>query len=256
MQRRSNAIVFMNRDTRIKADLHVHTISSGHGYSTVREICSQASERGLEMIAVADHGPAMPGGPHLYHFTNMVVMPRVLFGVKILRSAECNIIDTDGNLDIPDRALDVLDLVQAGIHPRCGYNGDSTLENTGAVLGAIESGKVDILVHPGNPLYPLDYGTVVRSAASNGVLIEINNASLTVVRKGSADNCRAIVREAKAAEARLSVGSDAHDASLVGVFDQALELIDDIGIPDERIVNSDAASVLEYLHSRGKDIPF
>jgi len=243
-------------EPRIKTDLHVHTIASGHGYSTVREICSEASTRGLEMIAVADHGPAMPGGPHMYHFTNMVVMPRVLSGVKILRSVECNIIDTDGNLDVPDRALEVLDLVQAGIHPRCGYNGDSALENTRAVLGAIESGKVDILVHPGNPLYPLDYGTVVRSAASNGVLIEINNASFTVVRKGSMDNCRVIAREAKAAGAQLSVGSDAHDALLVGVFDKALELIDDIGIPDERIANRDTASVMEFLGSRGKDISF
>lgn len=246
----------MAENPRIKTDLHIHTVSSGHGYSTVREICAEAAKRGLQMVAIADHGPAMPGGPHLYHFTNLVVMPRVLSGVKVLRSAECNIVDTEGNLDLPDRALDVLDLVQAGMHPRCGYEGDSALENTRAVLGAIHSGKVDILVHPGNPLYPLDYGTVVRSAASNGVLIEINNASFTVVRKGSRENCRVIAREAKAVGAGVCVGSDAHDASLVGVFNKALELIDDVGINDEQIANRDASSVLDFLRSRGKDIPF
>ena len=33
-------------EPRIKADLHIHTISSGHAYSTVREICAEAASRG------------------------------------------------------------------------------------------------------------------------------------------------------------------------------------------------------------------
>jgi putative hydrolase len=242
---------------RIKTDLHVHTVSSGHGFSTVREICADAACRGIEMVGITDHGPSMPGGAHIYHFTNMVVMPRVLSGVKVLRSAECNILDTDGTLDIHDRALDVLDIVHAGIHPLTGYEGDSVEDNTRAVVTAVESGRVDVLVHPGNPWYPLDYETVVRAAASKGVLLEINNSSFTVVRKGSLDNCRVIISEAKKVSARVCVGSDAHDASLVGVFDEALELIDEIGLPDEQIVNRDASSVLRFLaeHS-GKEISF
>ena len=87
--------------------------------------------------------------------------------------------DTDGTLDVNDRALDVLDVVHAGLHPFCGYEGKTVEENTEAVLGAIRSGKVDILVHPGNPWFPLDYQTIVEAAASNGVLLEINNASFT-----------------------------------------------------------------------------
>lgn len=237
---------------RISTDLHVHTVSSGHGFSTIREICADAARRGIEMVGITDHGPSMPGGAHIYHFTNMVVMPRVLSGVRVLRSAECNILDTEGTLDIHDRALGVLDIVHAGIHPLTGYEGDSVEENTHAVVAAVESGKVDVLVHPGNPWYPLEYGTVVRAAASKGVLLEINNSSFTVVRQGSLDNCRAILTEARKTGARVCVGSDAHDASLVGVFHKALELIDEVGIPDEQIVNRDAASVLEFLAERGK----
>jgi putative hydrolase len=241
---------------RLKADLHVHTISSGHAYSTIREICSEAAARGIELVAVTDHGPAMPGAPHVYHFANFVVMPRELSGVKILRSAECNIVEPDGALDVHERALGVLDVVHAGLHPFCGYEGHTMEENTRAVLGAIDSGLVDILVHPGNPLYPLDYETVVDAAASNGLAIEINNASFTIVRKGSAPNCRTILEEAKKRGARISVGSDAHDAMLVGVFDDALALIDSVGIDEERIVNRDADSVLEFLRERGKEIAF
>lgn len=242
---------------RIKTDLHVHTISSGHAFSTVREICAEAAARGLEMVGVTDHGPAMPGGPHIYHFSNMVVMPRVLSGVKVLRGAECNILDTEGRLDISERVLEVLDLVHAGIHPFTGYDGDSVEDHTRAVVAAIKSGLVDILVHPGNPRWPLDYGTVVEAAASNNVLLEVNNSSFTVVRKGSRGNCRVIANEAAARGARLSVGSDAHDASLVGVFDEALRLIDEAGIDDEMLANRDADSVLDFLRSRGKkDIRF
>ncbi|MHB8896753.1 MAG: PHP domain-containing protein [Candidatus Geothermincolia bacterium] len=237
---------------RIKTDLHTHTISSGHGFSTVREICADAGPRGIEMVGITDHGPAMPGGAHIYHFTNLVVLPRVLSGVRILRSAECNILDTDGKLDVHDRALGVLDIVHAGIHPLTGFEGDGVEDNTRAAVAAVESGRVDVLVHPGNPSYPLDYGTVARAAASKGVLIEINNSSFTVVRKGSLENCRAVVREAIKSGASICVGSDAHDASLVGVFDKALELIDEEGFPGERIVNREASSVLEFLRSRGR----
>jgi putative hydrolase len=89
------------------------------------------------------------------------------------------------------------------------------------------------------------------------VLLEVNNSSFTVVRKGSLDNCRVIVSEAKAKGARLCVGSDAHDASLVGVFDEALELLDEVGVEEEMIVNRDPAAVLDFLRSRGKkDIQF
>jgi putative hydrolase len=241
---------------RIKADLHVHTVASGHAYSTVRENCAEAANRGIELIAIADHGPAMPGGPHAYHFANLLVMPRVLFGVKVLRSAECNIISPDGEIDLPERALRVLDMVLAGMHPYCGYEGGSALENTRTVLKVIESGVVDVLVHPGNPRFPLDYETVVKAAASNGVLIEVNNASFSVVRDGSVENCRKIVREAVAIGAPICVGSDAHDASMVGVFDRALELVDETGLPDTQIANRDADSILAFLDSRGKDISF
>jgi putative hydrolase len=146
---------------RVRTDLHVHTVSSGHGFSTVREICSEAATRGLEMVGITDHGPAMPGGPHIYHFANLIVLPRMLSGVKVLRSAECNILDTEGALDIGQRVLDVLDVVHAGLHPYTGYEGGSVEENTRAVVAAITGGAVDVIVHPGNPLFPLDYGTVV-----------------------------------------------------------------------------------------------
>jgi hypothetical protein len=43
----------------------------------------------------------------------------------------------------------------------------------------------------------------------------------------------------------------------VGGFDQALELLDEMGIDEETVANRTAESVLDFLRSRGrKDISF
>lgn len=206
------------------------------------------------MVGITDHGPAMPGGPHIYHFSNLIALPREISGVRILRGAECNVIDMDGSLDLPEKILTTLDIVGAGFHPGCGYEGKSVEENTIAILRVIEKGIADVLVHPGNPLFPVDYEKVVRAAHRKGVLIEINNASFTFVRKGSEKNCRKILSEIKKVGARIVVGSDAHEAELVGVFDEALRLIDEAEIDEEFVVNRNADSVLKFLRGRGKDI--
>ena len=53
---------------KIEVDTHCHTIASGHAYSTIVENAKAASEKGLKMIAITDHGPAMPGTFHEAYF--------------------------------------------------------------------------------------------------------------------------------------------------------------------------------------------
>jgi histidinol phosphatase-like PHP family hydrolase len=40
----------------LAADLHVHTVASGHAYSTIAEIADEAARKGLDAIAITDHG--------------------------------------------------------------------------------------------------------------------------------------------------------------------------------------------------------
>ncbi len=47
-------------------DLHTHTMASGHGYSTLKENIDAAKEKGLKVLGLSEHGPAMPGGPHIF----------------------------------------------------------------------------------------------------------------------------------------------------------------------------------------------
>jgi len=81
-------------------DLHTHTIASGHAYSTLTENVQAASRRGLKLLGTTDHGPSMPGAPHLYHFGNLSILPESLFGVEILPGVEANITNHEGELDI------------------------------------------------------------------------------------------------------------------------------------------------------------
>jgi putative hydrolase len=69
----------------IIADMHTHTVASGHAYSTVNELAQAARAKGLKALAITDHGPTLPGGPHLYHFGAMRFIPTLIDGVRIFR---------------------------------------------------------------------------------------------------------------------------------------------------------------------------
>ena len=120
---------------KILADLHIHTIASGHAYSTIEEIAKAAEAKSLAMVAITDHGPAMPGGPHEYYFGNLRVLPQTIHNVKILAGVEANILDEHGSLDLRDTYLKRLDLVLAGLHSVC-LDPMCEQRNTSALVGA------------------------------------------------------------------------------------------------------------------------
>ncbi|MGI6120647.1 MAG: PHP domain-containing protein, partial [Desulfosporosinus sp.] len=83
----------------IKVDLHTHTVASGHAYSTISENAQAALRKGIKLLGMTDHGPSMPGTPHLYHFGNLSILPEELYGVRILPGVEANITNHEGELD-------------------------------------------------------------------------------------------------------------------------------------------------------------
>jgi len=235
---------------RLLADLHVHTLASGHAFSTVEEVVRAAAEKGLEMVALTDHGPAMPGGAHEYHFGNLRVLPDLLQGVEVLRGVEANVLDVHGRLDLPEVYLERLDLVLAGLHVPCLPPADRAA-NTLAMVNALRNPHVDIVVHPGNPEFPVDFTEVVRVAAAEGKALELNNSSF-LVRKGSREFCEEVARLARQFGALVSIGSDAHFSGDVGNFAQAVELALAAGVLPEQVLNSSARKVSEFLTARGK----
>ncbi len=234
---------------RFVADLHIHTVASGHAYSTVLEIANAAADRGLAMIALTDHGPAMPGGPHPYHFSNQLSMPAEICGVRVLKGVEANVMDRDGTLDLDEARLAKMDIVLAGLHTLCAPYGTEA-ENTAMMINAMKNPWVDAIVHPGNPEYLIDEETVVKAAVEYGVALEINNSSLTFSRKGSIPHCDHIAGLAKRYGCRIMVGSDSHFAYSVGDFGAAAELLAKHGITADQVLNTSVEAIMAHLGRR------
>ena len=239
---------------KFEADLHVHSIASGHAFSTVADNVQSAAKKGLKLIAITDHGPNMPDGPHLYYFYNMRVLPKNYLGVEILRGVESNIIDEKGNIDIPEELAKKLDIVLAGFHSYCSPDG-TVAQNTKTMINAINNPLIDMIVHPGNPVFQVDPIEIVLACKEKGTLLEINNNSLGTSgsRVGSYNNCLAIAQKAAEHKIKVAIGSDAHWAEQVGGFSLAVELALKAGLKEEQVINTSAKEIRLYLQ-RKKDL--
>lgn len=232
---------------KIIADLHTHSVASGHAYSTVNEMALEASRKGLQALALTDHGPALPGGPHLYHFGAMRFIPAWIAGVRILRGVEANIIDSEGTLDMPDNYLARLDFAMAAFHEDCGFNDQGIDRNTEAVLRTMQNPRIKAIAHSGNPAFPVHLEKLVQGAVETGTALEINNSSFDMSRSGSRPQCEQLARLIARSGAAVVVGSDAHIAQGVGEFDNAHEVIVKAGIHCEQVMNSSYKRLMNFL---------
>ncbi len=87
-------------------DLHTHTTASGHAYNSLYEMVQAASAKGLSLFGCSDHAPAMPGSCHSFHFINFKVLPRTLYGVRLMMGVELNIMDYEGAVDLEQSVLE------------------------------------------------------------------------------------------------------------------------------------------------------
>lgn len=103
----------------------------------------------------------------------------------------------------------------------------------------------------GNPKYPVDIEAVAQAAAKHRVALEINNSSFVHSRKGSEANCRNIAAAVRDAGGMVALGSDSHTAFTLGDFSECLKVLNDVGFPEERILNVTPRRMLDFLESRG-----
>lgn len=232
-------------------DMHTHTVVSGHAYTTLLENVNEAANKGLKILGSSDHGPNMPGGPHIFYFANFRVVPRNINGVTILKGCEANIMDIDGKIDIPVKIQRELDYIIASLHDVCIKPGTKE-ENTAALVSAMENPNVCVMGHIGNPKFPIYYEEVVKKAKEKDILIEINNSSMSGSRVGSEKNCIEVARLCKKHGVKILLGTDSHISYQIGVFDKAEKVIKEAGVPSELIMNNDEHKIIEFLKSKGK----
>lgn len=242
----------MKKDFKI--DLHVHTNVNPHAFSTLEENVQAALEKNVKVIAITNHGPALPDTPHWWHLANIAILPEYIKGVRVLKGVEANILNENGDLDINQKIFKNLDIILAGFHSIDSYSETNNEEkNTNAILNLIKKQKTDIIVHLGNPLFPVDYEKIAKIAKENCVALEVNNTSLLGrTRVGSTENCKTLLKYAKKENCFISIGSDAHFSGDICNFSKSIDLIEEVGYPENLIINSSTENLNNFLELRKK----
>ena len=224
---------------RVEIDTHTHTLASGHAYNTINEMAKTAADKGLKGLAITEHAPQMPGTCHLFYFQNLRVVPRKRYGIELLLGTELNIMNEDGEVDIPEETLKTLDIAIASMHTPC-FKGERTVEKvTAAYEKVMEHRYVDIIGHPDDGRFPVDMERLVSQAKKTGTLLEVNNSSLRPdgFRENTRENCLRMIKECKKQEAMIVLGSDSHVDVDIAEYPYAEEVLKKADFPEELIAN-------------------
>ena len=232
-------------------DLHNHTVASGHAYSTMEEMISRAGKKKIRVLGISDHAPALPGSANIFHFGNLFVVPGEIDGIILLKGVEANIMDFEGNTDMPPRFLKRLDYAIASLHPPCIEPGTRE-ENTGAILGAMKNPYVKIIGHPDDSRYPMDYEAIVQASKLYNVALEINNTSLRPdsYRQGVHENAATILNLCKKYGVKVIFGSDSHVSYDIGNFSNCIQIAKKTNLPDELVINYSKEAINDLLEEQ------
>lgn len=242
---------------KIKTDLHIHTIASTHAFSTVLENIAYAKKHGLEAIAITDHGLSTPDCPHKWHFGNLKVIPKCVDGIEVFKGVECSYVDMDGNLDLDEGVLANLDVVIGSMH----YGGKlPVFENKDdyikLIIKACENPYIDILGHISRIDFQLDKDDcelIADVARQNNKLVELNCECL-IKKEIYKKNVYTLMEACNKKKTCISVNTDAHFATLVGQFDNAEKMLDEIGFDEKLIMNRDIDTLRDFMANKGKGL--
>lgn len=232
---------------KIMADIHMHTLASGHAYGTIREMAQAAGEKKLQLIGISEHAPGIPGTVNPFYYLNLQVIPRFLSDVEVLHGCEINVLN-DGGLSLEQTYIDCLDYAIVGIHRQC-YQDEGREKNTQNVISCMKNEKVHFVSHPDDAHTPLDYEMLVKAAKQYRVALEVNNSSL--VKKEQRLNCyenyETMLSLCMQYQVPIIVSSDAHDPSWVGEFGLAYELLEKTGFDENLILNNDIEKLKQFI---------
>jgi len=230
-------------------DLHTHTLASGHAYNTIREMARSAADKGLELLGITEHAVGMAGTCDIIYFHNLKMVERNLYGVELLLGAELNILDTQGSIDMEDELLKKMDVTIASMHLPSMISGNRE-ENTFAYLQVMKNPYINMIGHPDDGRYPVDYLALVQAAKEYHVLLEVNNNSLDprCTRINGETNITTMLNHCRKYQVPVVISSDAHTDTLVGCHAYAERLMKEIDFPEDLVLNHSAAAVKKFLN--------
>lgn len=224
---------------RLRGDLQMHTQWSD-GSASILEMARAAQERGYEYIAITDHskGLKIAGGIDEKALArqaleiaeaNAAMRP---YGVTVLRSIEMNL-NPRGEGDMDRKSLARLDLVLGAFHSALRTKEDQTER----YLAALRNPDVQILGHPRGRVYnyrmglKADWPRVFAEAARLDKAVEIDSYP------DRQDLNLSLLRVARKAGVRISLGTDSHHAHQLEFIELGLAAALKARIPADRIVN-------------------
>jgi DNA polymerase (family 10) len=187
----------------LRGDLHTHTHWSADGKNTLEEMVVAAIERGYEYYGITDHSHYLRDGRLAQQLEEIEEMRARYPKLQILAGVEANI-RANGEVDVPDEELALLDWVVASVH--------NAPENrpTERVLEAMQNPYVDCIGHlTGRRIgtrgpRDVDVERVIAGALEAGCFLEING------QPDRLDLRDVHARAAKEAGLKLVVNSDGH----------------------------------------------
>lgn len=239
----------MNKELRYKIDLHTHTIASGHAYNTIDEMAKAARKKGITYLGITEHAPKMPGTCQDFYFHNLKVVPRKRKNLELLLGCEANIINYEGKVDLAEWVLKEMDVVIASMHIPCVKPG-SMEENTNAYIKAMQNPFINIIGHPDDGRYPVDYEKIVKAAKETHTLLEVNNNSLrpSGPRKDTRANDAVILKLCMEHDVMVVFGSDAHVKEDIGNFGMIEDVVKEVQFPERLIANVSIERLTGYLN--------
>lgn len=232
-------------------DIHTHTIASGHAYNTIYEMARSASEKGVQLLGISDHGPAMEGSASKHYFRSSRCIPRELYGVQIRFGCELNIVDLNGTVDLDETFAAALDYGIASMHDVCLTPG-SAKEHLHAYQMVMNNPKVHVIGHPDDGTYPVDMDELARAAVDHGVMLELNEASVKPgsYRPNARQNAYRMLEACARHGAKVLVSSDAHIEHNILEHRYALEMLEETGFDERLVVNTSVNELLRALEAK------
>lgn len=225
----------------LRGDLHSHSDWSD-GLTSIDLMVDAARALGHEYLALTDHSPRLRVAnglsPERLRAQLEVVAGMSGGGFTLLSGIEVDILE-DGALDQEPELLDELDIVVASAHSKLRMERGPM---TRRLVGAVSSGRVDVLGHVTGrlvegsrgtrPPSALDAQAVFAACAEHGVAVEINS------RPERQDPPDDLIAVALGEGCLFSIDSDAHAPGQLSLLDYGAERAERAGVPPERIVTT------------------
>jgi histidinol phosphatase-like PHP family hydrolase len=203
--------------SRVKGDLQMHTLWSD-GSASIQQMAEAGEERGYEYIAITDHskGLKIAGGINEEQLEQQgseiasvnAQLEAASRSVRVLRSIEVNLSPT-GEVDMSVPSLHKLDLVLGCFHSSLRKKDDQTER----YVAALRNPAIHVLGHPRGRIYNFRLGLRADWEMVFGVAAELDKAIEIDCYPDRQDISSDLIKLARKAGCRISLGTDSHGES-------------------------------------------